>query len=372
MKDKVLHGNSLDVLRTMENKSVDCIITSPPYYQLRKYSGIPDYIWDAKDNCEHEFELQKTNLMHENRNNITGSQETAIESESGTVHIHKYNDYKTGFCSKCGAWKGQLGLEPTYELYLNHLWQIFDECYRVLKDEGTLWVNLGDTYGAQSGAMRDGKFGKKNTNNQQFIQPKLNHKCLLLIPHRFAIGMIDRNWILRNDIIWAKRNGMPESVTDRFSKKHEFIFLFVKQSKYYFDLDGVRDKLKNPVMIRNKASEEYGRGSGSKQFSEGYRIWGDEQLGRNPGDVSDFWDVPTKPNSVKHYATYNNDLINKPIIAGCPEGGIVLDPFAGSGTTLLTALSLNREAIGIEGSEEYCKIANDRINEFLGLFKEVI
>ncbi len=377
--NKVIHGNSLEILKTLVNESVDCIITSPPYYQLRRYAGIPDYIWDGNENCEHEFELHKTNLMHENRNNITGSQETAIESNSGTVHIRKYNDYKTGFCSKCDAWKGQLGLEPTYQLYLNHLWQIFDECYRVLKDDGTLWVNLGDTYSTQGGQNR-GKSYKNYEYSEDVKNVELGtellkgnqgmpSKCLMMIPHRFAIGMIDRNWILRNDIIWAKRNGMPESVTDRFSKKHEFIFFFVKNQKYYFNLDGVRDThlFECPKRTKGKKMMDLG-------YSEKWNIatGGNNPKGKNPGDVSDFWDIPTKPSSVKHYATFNNELITKPIIAGCPEGGIVLDPFAGSGTTLLTALSLNRDAIGIEGSEEYCKIANDRINEHLGLFKEAI
>ena len=131
---------------------------------------------------------------------------------------------------------------------------------------------------------------------------------------------------------------MPESCRDRFSKKHEFFFFFVKQPKYYFDLDGVREKIKP-----------------QREFNP---------LGKNPGDVSDFWDIPTQPSSDKHYATYNFNLIDKPIIAGCPKDGVILDPFCGTGTTVIRAIQLGRKATGIDGSQEYCDIANKRIEDF--------
>ena len=292
-------GDALQEVKKLPDKSVNCVITSPPYWQLRDY-GFPE----------------------------------------------------------------QWGLEPTFEEYLEHLWSMMDEIWRVLRDDGTVWVNLGDSYNSHSWANKD-KFDKKKYGNGKWCGRggsfEAPNKCLLLIPHRFGIGCIDRGWIMRNDVIWAKRNGMPESCMDRFSKKHEYFFFMVKSQKYYFDLDGVRDKLINNVSIRNKASEEYGRGSGSKQFSEGSRVWGDVKSGKNPGDVSDFWDIPTKPSKKKHYATFNTQLIDKPIIAGCPEGGVILDPFNGTGTTTLRAEQLRRNWIGIDGSEEYCEIAKARI-----------
>lgn len=297
--NKIHHGTCLELIAQLPDSSIDSVITSPPYWQLRDY-----------------------------------------------------------------GWNGQWGLEPTYQMYLENLWSLMNEVYRVLKPTGTAWINLGDTYGIQSGGMR---IAQDNFETQNYkygalpkpvVQPKTLHKCLLLIPHRFAIGCIDLGFIIRNDIVWAKRNGMPESVTDRFSKKHEYFFFMTKSEKYYFDLDGIRDKLRNPVEIRNKASEIYGRGSGNKQFSEGVRIWGDEDKGKNPGSVADFWDVPTKPSKSNHFATYNTDLIDKPIIAGCPKEGIILDPFAGTGTTLIRAHQLGRQTIGFEGSEAYCAEAN--------------
>ncbi len=287
----------------LKDSSIDCIITSPPYWQLRDY-GYPT----------------------------------------------------------------QWGLEPTFEEYLEHLWSFMDEAIRVLKNTGTAWVNLGDTYGTQSGGLNGWSVDPKNpkATENRISQPKSIHKCLLLIPHRFAIGCIERGWILRNDIIWAKRNGMPESVTDRFSKKHEYFFLFTKSQKYYFDLDGVKDKNADSSIKRAeyglKHKHKDGQGIGMPPVDTdkmGDRVVNPK--GKNPGSVSDFWDIPTKGNNEKHYASFNNKLIEKPIIAGCPEGGTILDPFCGTGTTLRRAKDLGRNIIGIEASPEYAKIAKRNI-----------
>ena len=283
----------------MDNNSIDCVITSPPYWQLRDY-GYPE----------------------------------------------------------------QWGLEPTYNEYLEHLWSMMDLIYQKLKPEGTCWINLGDTYGTQSGGMRmsqdnfESKESKYGAFETPIVQPKTLHKCLLLLPHRFAIGCIDRGWIVRNDCVWAKRNGMPESVTDRFSKKHEYFFFMVKSEKYYFDLDAIRDNNKTESNVRNKSNESYGN---ELKVGEGEREWNNNK-GKNPGSVSDFWDVPTKPSSSKHYASYNDTLLIKPILAGCPEGGIIYDPFMGTGSTADAALRANRKFIGSEMSSDYVEIANKRVD----------
>jgi len=241
-----------------------------------------------------------------------------------------------------------------------------DEIWRVLRDDGTCWINLGDSYSTQSGQTRGTMYGEASDKNvmagKNLIKGKLPSKCLLLIPHRFAIGCIDRGWIMRNDIIWAKRNGMPESCRDRFSKKHEYFFFMVKQQKYYFDLDGVRDKT---TTVEKRAERIIYNSSKEDITNKTNTFIPPNPNGKNPGDVSDFWDIPTKPSSKKHYATYNFDLIDKCIIAGCPEGGTILDPFNGTGTTTLRADQLNRKWIGIDGSEEYSKIAKKSMeNEF--------
>lgn len=303
--NKIYNESCLDTLRNMPDSFIDSVITSPPYWQLRDY-GYPE----------------------------------------------------------------QWGLEPTFEMYLEHLWLMMDEIHRVLKPNGTVWVNLGDTYGTQSGGMRiaqdnfESKEAKYGAYEKPILQPKTLHKCLLLIPHRFAIGCIDGGWIVRNDIIWAKRNGMPESVTDRFSKKHEYFFFMVKSEKYYFDLDSIRDKNSESSLKRI----EYGWKSNHDSIGNidtermGERFCNPK--GKNPGSVSDFWDVPTKPSSNEHYAAYNDELIRKPILAGCPEGGIIYDPFMGTGSTAESAIRANRQYIGSEMSAKYCKIAEERLKPY--------
>lgn len=313
---EVYNEDCLSGISRISDSSVDCVITSPPYWQLR------DYKWD-----------------------------------------------------------GQWGLEPTFYEYLEHLWQLMGEVKRVLKDSGTAWINLGDTYNTTSGRMGNNeKYGgspkftdgeNDATNFKQQKDKSIADKCLLLIPHRFAIGCVDRGWIVRNDIVWAKRNGMPESVTDRFSKKHEFFFFMVKNEKYYFDLDAIKDTHKATeveIKRQKRIDKEQGymlaisKGNGTPKGHTGGVGYGEN--GKNPGDVADFWDIPTQPSKEDHYATYNTKLIDKPIVAGCPVGGTILDPFMGTATTGLRALELGRNFIGIEGSKEYFDEASEKINLF--------
>lgn len=309
--NKIYNEPCLDTLRRMPDNFIDCVITSPPYWQLRDY-----------------------------------------------------------------GYDGQWGLEPTFQQYLENLWTMMDEIYRVLKPSGTAWINLGDSFSTQSGtniAIAKGRYKKSDSTHLvnrgesgNLIKDKsLPNKCLLLIPHRFAIGCIDRGWIVRNDIIWAKRNGMPESVTDRFSKKHEYFFFMVKKENYYFDLDSIRDRHKDVSLKRI----EYGWKSEHDSIgSIDTDKMGDRfcnPLGKNPGDVSDFWDIQTKPSANEHYASYNDMLIRKPVLAGCPKYGIIYDPFMGSGSTAEAALRAQRKFIGSEMSEKYLDICNKRLKPLL-------
>ena len=306
MINKIHNEPCLETLKRMPNDFLDCVITSPPYWQLRDY-----------------------------------------------------------------GYDGQWGLEITFQKYLEHLWEMMDEIYRVLKPSGTCWINLGDTYARGSRAKYAHSNQSIRSKHEQLIEPntKPNYegldKCLILIPHRFAIGCIDRGWIVRNDIIWAKRNGMPESVNDRFAKKHEYIFLMTKSRKYYFNLDAIRDKHIWENDKRNDGKRhQYGDDAKSHNDDKvGAKGVSFNPLGKNPGTVSDFWDIKTKPSSVKHYASYNVELITKPILAGCPEGGLIYDPFMGSGTTAIHSIMNNRNFIGSEMSTEYLEIANKRISD---------
>lgn len=268
------------------------------------------------------------------------------------------------------GWTGQWGLEKTYQEYLDKMILFMSECKRVLKKTGTIWINLGDSYNGFKVGNTNGTYGqvkqKEGLNNGNMVKLEsvtIPVKSLMLIPHRFAIRCCDElKLILRNDIIWAKRNGMPESVTDRFSKKHEFIFFFVKSQKYYFDLDAVRDK--HLWANTDKRSQVQG-GVKSKGKCETGLYATDKvayhELGKNPGDVADFWDIVTKGSNEKHFAKFNSELIDKPIIAGCPENGVILDPFAGTGETPVRAAELGRKYIAIDGKPEYCKIMERRL-----------
>lgn len=317
--DKIYNCDIMEGFKKLDDASIDCVITSPPYWQLRDY----------------------------------------------------------GF-------DGQWGLEPTFQEYLEHLWEMMDEIYRVLKDTGTVWINLGDTYSTKSGGLNMGYTGSRTgeyLGGMVIKQPSdLRSKSLLLIPHRFAIGCYDRGWTIRNDIIWAKRNGMPESVRDRFSKKHEYIFLMTKKPKgYYFDLDSIRDEnmttsIKRALRGTNENKYSTGIGVSSAQSLSRPKNGGrdiDEYnsgntslnpKGKNPGDVADFWNITIKGNRSSHLASYNSELIDKPIIAGCPVGGVVLDPFSGTGTTLVRASQLGRKYIGFEASEQFFKITKENVN----------
>lgn len=376
--NKVYIGNALDVLKTFQDKSINCVVSSPPYWQMRQYEGIPDYIWPGPNgvvDCNHDFDIQPlTKSGGSNGMSAEYNEERKISTESG-------------YCKDCCAWKGQLGLEPNFHLYIDHMMLIMNEIYRVLKDDGTVWWNLGDTYGTQSGQSRGVAYDnyRKDKENllvnvstgSALLKGNLPQKSMLMIPHRFAIKCTDNGWILRNTIIWGKRNSMPESVQDRLKRSHEYIFFMVKSKKYYFDLDSIRDKAatKPHKPGNNKADAKTAgpndRNGNSQWDTTKERVWGEN--GRNPGDVIDFWDIPTKASSNEHYASYNPDLINKPILAGCPEGGIVLDPFFGTGTTGIAARYLGRNYIGIEGSKKYYDIAVERLkSEDSGVKESII
>lgn len=246
--------------------------------------------------------------------------------------------------------EGQLGLESTFQEYINKLCDIFDEVKRVLKKSGSCWVNLGDAY---SGSGK-GVGGIKS-------------KSLLQIPSRFAIEMCNRGWILRNEIIWHKPNAMPQSVRDRFTVDYEKLFFFVKSKKYYFE------QQKEPMITTNTNPP---RGSKGVLGQKNSGLRKQDQIGRAdytgfnkrylpPKDLMrnkrSVWSINTKPFKEKHFATYPEELIITPIKACCPENGIVLDPFMGSGTTAVVARDLGLKYVGIELNPDYIKIADKRL-----------
>ena len=301
--NKIIRGDALQVLKTLPSESIDCIVTSPPYWALR--------------------------------------------------------DYKI---------KDQIGLESDFSEYIKKLCDIFEEGKRVLKKNGTCWVNLGDTYYTKSGGafLNDQLTGTKrvkklgiNKANEIRGRGLLEDKNLTLTPLRFAIEMQKRGWIVRNVIIWHKPNCMPCSVRDRFTVDFEYLFFFVKSKKYYFKQ--IREPHKEESIKRTKHNWEGHREPGSSFFGMDIKKMCHLD-GRNKRCV---WSITTKSFKGAHFAVYPQELIETPISAGCPNGGIVLDPFMGSGTTGVVALKQNKRFIGIELNPDYIEIAKRRIIEFL-------
>jgi DNA modification methylase len=304
-------------LKQLEAESVNCCVTSPPYYGLRDY-GVA----------------------------------------------------------------GQIGLEPSPEGYISRMVEIFREVWRVLRDDGTLWLNMGDSY------ANDGKWGGKTGGKQAYLDDNnrkrvgreksitgLPPKSLIGIPWMLAFALRADGWILRQDIIWAKPNPMPESVRDRCTKAHEYIFLLSKSPHYYFDAEAIREPAgdwhdslfqdgKNLAIHPNvgkqarsgNAARKYGDERGRPSSHLGASVpW--EGNTRNKRDV---WTISTKPFKEAHFATFPPELIKPCILAGCSEGGTVCDPFMGSGTTLVTANELDRNCIGFDLNPDYCDMANRR------------
>lgn len=339
--DMALHqGDVRAVLADMAADSVNCIVTSPPYYGLR--------------------------------------------------------DYGVG---------GQIGLEASPMEYVETMRTVFAEARRVLTDDGVLWLNLGDTYSTRvavrASSHQDGLNGAEYTKDWTRGKGRgltrmptfLPEKNLMGIPWRVAFALQDDGWILRNDIIWRKTNGMPESVTDRLANKHEYLFLFSKSRSYWFDLDSIREARSaatearyqyafkansNPASATNhladggmmperiRAAATGSKADGSNLRPDGQRHANEHPNGKNPGDV---WSIPTAPFPGAHFATFPPEIPRRCILAGCPDGSTVLDPFTGSGTTGMVARQLGRKFVGIELNPDYCDLAVKRIGEPVLEFK---
>jgi len=370
----LFQGHVLDVLNSMESESVQCVVTSPPYWGLRDY-GLPPTIWDGEPDCEHEWGeesiLEKCGKPTQAKGIFEGRNLEGIQSGK-TIH-------QGSFCTHCGAWKGSLGLEPTPELYIDHIVQVFREVQRVLRKDGTCWLNLGDSYATSplgnrgehaTGKIGDGNYkrrwdrqlGHGENKNKIYHKPSdigLKPKDLCGIPWRVALALQADGWWLRSDIIWAKPNPMPESVTDRPTKSHEYVFLMSKSAKYFWDQEAVKED--GPTYIR--------KASGYKGFDKTHT--GNNQKGgfadkdtiTNGRNIRTVWTIATQPYSECHFATFPIKLVEPCVKAGSAIGDTVLDPFSGSGTVLYVAKKLGRYGTGIELNTEYCELTKRRIRQ---------
>ena len=349
-------GDCLEVLKTLPKNHFDTVVTSPPYYGLRDYNT---GTWVGGDpNCPHK-------------------RLTKISKDTATGHANMYDHgdvvgdaiYRQK-CPICGAERqdSQIGLELTPQDYVRRLVEVFRGVRDTLKEDGTVWLNLGDTY---HNYRADGLNVKQTLHKDKHDQPEvspnrankiqgLKEKDLMGIPWRVAFALQEDGWYLRQDIIWHKPNPMPESVKDRCTKAHEYIFLLSKNSHYYFDHEAIQEEATYKDVMRGGSTNRY----------EQNNFGGDNKMydTRNKRSV---WTVNTKPYKEAHFAVFPTDLIEPCIKAGGPKDGHVLDPFGGSGTTGLVADRLNRNATIIELNKDYVEIAEDRLMGETPLFTKV-
>ena len=480
MRPEIFQGDVKEVLKEFDDESVQCVITSPPYWGLRDYGTAT---WEGGDeNCEHTIN------------------DGTYDPKKGKVVERPDRSSDKSCCIRCGAKRidAQLGLEPTPEEFVNNLVEVFREVKRVLRDDGTVWLNLGDSYAGSNGSrgitentpsvksgdtllserIKGRNFTEHKDGGMPIISPKsigLKHKDLVGIPWRVALALQSDGWYLRSDIIWHKPNPMPEPVKDRPTKSHEYIFLITKSAKYYYDAEAIKEKgsgripgnkvpqkgagmvgfeirdglleaQQKPQDSRNKRSvwkiDKYGDAEIESMYRQGiHRDRGKKLITTRPNlptqkefvdfirektnakelseksgiklstvehwfrydesgfaypsiedwmIISDFvknenmhkqmtnvefhydsvksngankrsvWSITTKPYSGAHFATFPEELPETCIKAGTKKGDVVLDIFAGSGTTLRVASKLGRKGIGIELNPEYIKILKKR------------
>ena len=302
MFNRTIQGDAATVLATMPDGCVHCCVTSPPYWGLRDY-GVD----------------------------------------------------------------GQIGLEGSLDEYMERLLGVLAEVRRVLRDDGTLWLNLGDAYARPEGKGVGGASSKQDSNAATRADMRTGRalavpaKNLIGLPWRVAFALRDAGWILRSDIIWAKPNSMPESVRDRPTRAHEYVFLLSKGERYYYDDDAVRQPYNDKSLSRydspmlGTSARIHQPGGVNRRVNEKREP---NQLGAN---IRDVWTITTQPYRDAHFATFPEALVQRCVLAGCPEGGTVLDPFHGSGTVGLVARKLDRDYIGVELNPEYVKMADARI-----------
>lgn len=322
--DEIACADALTYLAGLPSASVNCVVTSPPYFNLRDYG-------------------------------VTG----------------------------------QLGLEASPRAYVDVMCAVFSEVRRVLRDDGTLWLNIGDSYSSvghkksHSGYGTTGLAGgiaQEHSPLHRENNGTGKHKDLMGVPWRLAFALQDDGWYLRSDIIWHKPNPMPESVTDRPTKAHEYVFLMSKSGRYWYDQEAIREPATD-WGTRDRTNGKYhneGTGLqphsgltgkrkqddvGKRQYTGFNERWDNRDEPLTTRNVRTVWTIPTEPNSFAHFATMPQSLVERCILAGCPVGGVVLDPFVGSGTTALVARRLDRHYIGCDLNPEYVALATKRLKD---------
>lgn len=360
----ILVGDVRQRLLELPQGSIQTCVTSPPYWGLRDYGTAS---WEGGDPaCEHSISAYPDTLRGDNNVRPTAA--------------HRGKDVSK--CHTCGAKRidSQLGLEPTPQDYVENLCQVFDQVWRVLKDDGTVWLNLGDTYSAHKDCKSIGQTLAKGTNRENahviakgvsvsrnskmLKEVGLKNKDLIGIPWRVAFALQERGWYLRQDIIWSKPNPMPESVKDRCTKSHEYLFLLSKSARYLFNSDRIKEDA-----VTNNDGHRFGGNKYTETKDDLFRTKGSIYQSDGKRNKRSVWVVNTKPFKGAHFAVMPEALVEPCVLAGSNPNDLVLDPFAGSGTVGVVSLRHNRRFVGCELNPEYAAIAHNRIGPLLSEVK---
>lgn len=320
---KAYCGHVLDVLRSLPDESVHCIVTSPPYWGLRDY-GVKPQVWGGAESCAHQWIDES--VEREMRRGVNLAQ-SAASTRGGGKKIAEvgWQRFTHGSCSSCGAWRGAFGLEPTPEMFIDHAVEIFREARRVLRNDGTLWLNIGDSYANDTkwGGSTGGKHVKALHASPIGRMKKytgFKPKDLMMIPARLAIALCDDGWTLRAEIVWHKPSVMPESVTDRVTRAHEMVYMLAKSSRYFYDAEAIREP-------KAESTSEDGRSNlnGLRRDraypgapSNGGTNLGGANGGRNKRSV---WTVASEPYPESHFAVFPTALVEPMILAGTSAHG---------------------------------------------------
>lgn len=451
---QLIVGDVRDALESLPDDSIHCVVTSPPYWGLRVYAGLPSSVWGGSPECQHKWQA----IVRKGQSGGSDPENSPKQALKGSENYQRTPDLDQAVCLECAAWRGTLGNEPTLEMYVRNITEIFDLIRRKLHPSGTVWLNLGDCYagGGRGGNPADSPFQKQATNQGSQVQRSpiptgCKPKDLVGLPWLIAFALRGSSWWLRSDIIWAKPNPMPESITDRPTRSHEYIFLLAKTPRYFYDGEAIKEPYADSTIhqarsvYRGRARKNYSGANAQDPSESKRRILESVRQGggRNKRDV---WWITKQGFSGAHFATYPVKLVEPCVKAGSSEGGVcsrclaprvrvverdpipdeikkrfeearqrsasatgrtdghtnykpnwrrggrtvgwrwscdcattniqegepstipatVLDPFSGSGTTGLVALSLGRSYIGVDADPTCAPMAQLRIQQAVG------